>query len=498
MKVLTGFFNSESNEHTYRTMSKKDFIFSFGEECIAKIGVTEVFEKNGITLIPSVYANGHPGGLIEKETFEEILAMFLKGVKEHLHEIDGIFLYLHGASKVIDLPEISAEHVILREIRKLVGKFLPIAVVMDPHGNVTEEFVEQTAIVRCYRHSPHIDIQETFEKTAALFCECLLNRNRELRPICRKLPLMVGGERSVSFDEPVRSINKRLDVLEKDPRIISASFHVGYVRHNSDKLGSAVVVVPYDQKFQSYAQEKAEELVDFILERRYQFHYHGKYGELADVLETVLYGEQFPAFITDSGDNCGAGSDGESTVILREILTKHSAVEKKILIAGIVDEPCYRQLAEKEIGEQVTIELGTGIEPRAKVVQLTGSVVSKGVAGSDFKDLEDRGGVIGIQLNDKPITVLVEQEAISFTEMDQFKIANVTIEDYDIIVVKQGYISPDFAAYGKTAVMALTEGPTYQATENLSFKQIRRPMFPYDELNYPIVGEIEGSFPRVE
>lgn len=494
MKVMAGFFNSESNEHTYRTMRQSDFIFSFEEECLKKIGVTEVFEKRGITLIPSIYANGHPGGLIEKSAFDGILSAFIESVEENIADIDGIFLYLHGASKVIDLPEVSAEHVILREIRKRVGKYLPIAVVMDPHGNVTEEFVSQTSLVRCYRHSPHIDIQETFKKTAELFCDYLEDRTRVMRPICRKLPLMVGGERSVSFDEPVKSINQKLDELEEDERIVSASFHVGYVRHDSDKLGSAVVVVPRDECYQEYAQQKAEELATYILERRYQFHYHGNYGELTSVLETVIQGNQFPTFITDSGDNCGAGSDGESTAILRKLLSDYPQLDKQVLIAGIVNESVCRMLKQKEIGEFVTFELGTNAGSQSKTVKLSGKVFSKGIASPAFKELDQRGIVVGVRLDQLPITVLVEQEAISFTEMNQFETANVPIDMYEIIVVKQGYISPDFTAFGKTAIMALTDGPTNQATERLIFKQIKRPMFPYDELDYPIVGRLEGSF----
>lgn len=43
-------------------------------------------------------------------------------------------------------------------------------------------------------------------------------------------------------------------------------------------------------------------------------------------------------------------------------------------------------------------------------------------------------------------------------------------------------------------LMALTDGPTQQATEKLDFKQIKRPMFPYDKLNLPYTGRIEGGF----
>ncbi len=422
------------------------------------------------------------------------LSETLQQNQKHLPEIDGIYLYLHGASKVKDLPEDSAEFVILREIRKLVGKYLPIAVVMDPHGNVTEEFVEMTNIVTCYRHSPHTDIQKTFDKTAELLCEALQDRGRYLKPVCRKFPIIVGGERSVSTDEPVKSINQKLDEIEQDERISSASFHVGYVRHDSDRLGCAVTVVPYSDEYQKYAQEKADELYDFVIQRRYQFHYHGNYGELDQILSEVQDTPKKPVFITGSGDNCGAGSDGYSTIVLQKLMNDYPDWQKETLIAGIIDENKNFYLDQRSIGTEVSFDLGVGIDERSKPVHLNGTIIAKGIVSQEYEDDPITGCVIAVKLSDKPITVLVQRESVSYTELDQFRISGVELSDYEVIVVKQGYISPAFDGYGEYCVMALTDGPTQQATEKLDFKQIKRPMFPYDKLNLPYTGRIEGGF----
>ena len=55
-------------------------------------------------------------------------------------------------------------------------------------------------------------------------------------------------------------------------------------------------------------------------------------------------------------------------------------------------------------------------------------------------------------------------------------------DDYDVIVVKQGYIFPELKAKGKLCVMALTDGATLQDTASIPFKQIQRPMFPIDQI----------------
>ena len=201
-----------------------------------------------------------------------------------------------------------------------------------------------------------------------------------------------------------------------------------------------------------------------------------------------------PIFITDSGDNCGAGSDGYSTVILRHLLKTHPNWQKPILIAGIIDEKATTQLNQHALGEAVQFKLGKDLDERSKAILLEGTIVSKGVVSQDYQEDPITGCVIGVKLKHYPLTVLVQRESVSFTELAQFMWANVSIEEYEVIIVKQGYISPDFDTYGAHCVMALTDGPTQQATEKLDFKQIQRPMFPYDELEYDYTKKTDGGF----
>ena len=75
----------------------------------------------------------------------------------------------------------------------------------------------------------------------------------------------------MSADEPLRSINQYMDELEQDPRLLSVSWHVGYIRHDTDVAGCGVVVVPADNQYRDYAEKIADELADFIWQRRHDF-----------------------------------------------------------------------------------------------------------------------------------------------------------------------------------------------------------------------------------
>lgn len=480
MKVLVARFSSESNEHSRSLMSFDKFVFKFGEDCVDSMYTRDIFEGAGIEMIPSIAAIGHPHGPVTKDAFDFILARLIHDVKEHLHEIDGIFLFLHGASKVIDLEGGSAEHAFLREIRKITGPYLPIALVMDPHGNLSQELVDHVNILRCYRESPHTDTVETYRVVAKMFVD-LLKHRRHIKPAYVKVPIIIGGEKSVSSDEPMVSINHFCDELEKDARIMSASFHIGYLRHDGDKLGCSAVVVPNSEKDQAYAQEMADKLCKYAFSKRHEFHFHGNVAEPEDAIKQAVEFDGSPVFVTDSGDNVGSGADGFNTYILHQVLNLKDTHRKQFLFSGIVDKNAYAYLYDKEVGTHVDFTLGADLDELCKSVEVHGTIVAKGIAHKLYEDRKDIGTAITVKFDDAPVSVIVEYDAIQYTDLDQYPCSHLNIDDYDVIIPKQGYISDDFKKYGKLCIMSLTQGPTYQRSEKLEFKRILRPMFPYDD-----------------
>ena len=66
MKVLIGHFTTESNANIPSKNKITNYELAFGDELINRMKVREIFEKNGIEIIPSIYAGGGPSGVIEK------------------------------------------------------------------------------------------------------------------------------------------------------------------------------------------------------------------------------------------------------------------------------------------------------------------------------------------------------------------------------------------------------------------------------------------------
>lgn len=483
MKVFVAHLTFECNEHVSQTVDIGDFRTLYGNECIDAMHIRDIFEENDIEIIPSILAGGVPGGMIERTAFDFMENKILTTLKQHLKEIDGVYLQFHGASGVLNLEDVSAEHHIVKRIREIVGKYMPVAMIMDPHGNVTRVLTDNVNIVRCYRESPHSDQVDSERIVAEKLVDLMQNR-RPMRPVLRKLPIMVGGERSVSAMEPVKSINALLDKAEEDERVFSISWHVGYIRHDDDKLGAAIVVVPNKPEDREYCEKVADEISEFVWQHHKEFKFSGNYDEPWDAVRNTLQQNKKTSVITDSGDNCGAGGSGQNTVMLREFL-KQNVTDKKVLIAGINDPKANVSLNKHQIGDSVEFDLGVGEDELSAPVHIQGKIIAVGDEYNGLGHEKVAGKSLGkcpvVRIDDTLIDVLVMDKNVQYGNMDQFEKAGVHFHDYDIVVVKMGYLDTYLIPETAYHNMALTDGPTIQRAEKIPYKKIPRPIWPTDE-----------------
>lgn len=481
MKVLMGHYTLESNEHVSGLTELDSFNLKFGENLITAMHVGDIFRENNIEIIPAIFADAHSAKVVSKEAYKYIHDKMIRAVKENLQDLDGIFLFLHGASKVEALPEGSGERQLLKDIREITGPYLPICVVMDPHGNLTENYVSMMTVGRCYRESPHTDMIETYRIVAKKMVVLLRNK-KSLISQYRKLPFVLGGERSVSTDEPMVSINKKLDEIEQDNRILSASFHVGYLRHDNYAAGSGLVVVPSDTKYRGYAQDVLDELYEFCIEKYKEFHYHGNALEVEEAVKESVNNEYKHVVVTDSGDNVTSGATGNNTYLLNKYLSLENYNNKKLLFSAITDNKLFNLIKQSNQKDYFDIELGTNIDELSKKIKLSVKLTNNGTLQQIFGDTDNYGETLTLSVKGKPIDIVLIDQSVSFAEIHQFNAANIDLSKYNIVVVKQGYIFPELNKYCDYSIMALTDGPTNQKTENIVFKQIMRPMLPFDEL----------------
>ena len=482
MKVFVAHMSAECNERVTRDAKLSDFKLLYGEDCIEAMRIRDVFEDAGIEIVPSLYAGINPSGMIEREAYDFISGRILDDLRAHLHEIDAIYLQLHGASGVLGLDCVSGEHDLLRRIRTVTGVHLPIAVSLDPHGNVTAELASYTNILRCYRESPHIDTVDTWRTVAAKLIDLMRDR-RPMHPIVRKLPIIVEGERSVSANEPMRSINRLLDEAEADERVFSGSYQVGYLRHDDDKLGAAVVVVPNRPEDAGHCAEVADRIARYAWDHRAEFTFGGNYGDPATAVAQAVAFDGKTAVITDSGDNCGAGATGYGTVMVRELLAADLR-GKRVLVAGVNDPASCEMLSGRAVGDRVEFTLGVGEDEVSEPVAISGVLSVRGEATLGVGVREHSvGPACIVTVDGTGLDVLVMPRNVQYGHMEQFAAAGVDFHDYDIVVVKMGYLDTYLIPETAYHVMALTGGPTDQIYEKIPLRRIFRPMWPIDEMD---------------
>ena len=278
------------------------------------------------------------------------------------------------------------------------------------------------------------------------------------------------------------SINKLLDEIEADPRILCCSYHIGYVRHDNAKCGASVIVVPQTENDRAYAEEKADQIAAFAWSKRREFHFTGNALEPEDAFQQAVEYPQSPVVITDSGDNCTAGGPGCNTTILKQCLATKDLHGKRVVFACIADAETALALKDKQPGTHVSVELGANLDELSAKVHLEGTVKATGELHHHYGETLSVGTCTTITLDGTTIDVIIAEKAVSFAEDQQYTAAGLNLFDYDLIIVKQGYIYPRLKELAKFSVMSLTDGATNQRTEKIQYRTILRPMYPIDEI----------------
>ena len=212
MKILGFKFTLEANENVPTMCDIENASFHFYHDAIFPMHLDQYKFDDDVLFIPVLNVDLGSSGVMKYNCFRYIETRILECVKEHLCDLDGLYLHFHGASFIENIG--SGDFHLLREIRKITGPYLPIVVSCDPHGNLCKEYVENTQLIRSYRHSPHTDVRETNEFVLSQLSD-LIRHPQHIHSIYRKLPLILGGEQSVSADEPVRTINQFLEEMQK-------------------------------------------------------------------------------------------------------------------------------------------------------------------------------------------------------------------------------------------------------------------------------------------
>ena len=462
--------------------------FFHGNEIIAKRSDTNTeiggfinsLESNEIEIVPSVFAGAMPSGIVTGEAVETILNAMLDCLDKE--NADGILLSLHGA--MVTEKSDDGEGYILEIIRKKVGSEIPIVVTLDLHAVLTPLIAVHADAITIYRTYPHMDMAERGREAALILNRILCG---EINPVVaiEKQPLLIGPPHNVlPHDMPMKKVMDRARQMEHDiPGVICACPAHGFMQQDVPFAGTGVSVTTDNDP--ELAQKLADELGSLMFACRKEY-----YVDLpgpAEAVSLARKSENPPVAIADSGDNIGAGTPGDGTALLLEILRQ--GVDTAFV--QLCDPETAMKAAEAGIGSTITIEVGGKSDPvYGPPVEITGEVraLSDGIylnrewGGYQAGVKENMGLTARIDCNG--ITVVVTSYAVSPNNIMHANSIGVYPEDYRMTVCKGGlafreaYKPPIVNSY----IQCDTPGYSSSNLQNFSFRKIKRPIFPLDDI----------------
>ena len=474
MKIAIGTLYHESNSFNPFLAREHHFVYAEGKDVLERMVAPAVFQKKNVDLVPLIFASSLPYGIVAREVYDTYFNRILNLLKEH-HDLDGIFLHLHGSMEVEGLG--SGEYHLLKEIREQVGEKVVIGLALDLHANNDPRLAALVNVMRGYRTAPHTDQEQTEIEVANHILACI-EEKKFTAPQFVRLPYAIHPEKALSSNEPLRGICEEMNRLEKEEGISIVSMYVGMMWCDCPNLASTVSVTPTEEKYAQKAKELAKEFADYIYSLRDSFEFVQLPLPPSEAIPYAISFEESPVYISDSGDNTTGGAVGDHTILLREFLSCSDYNGKKVLITNIWDEKAVELCEEVEEGSPIALTIGSNRDKDSAPVEVEGILKRKGTLyGYMGATLDAVGKAMTISLGD--LDIVVTDVPGSFTSFAHFEGAGLNLEDYHIIVVKQGYLFAELSQVAKLAILALTPGATHQIIENLKYERITHPLYPF-------------------
>jgi len=471
MRVAVGAMKHESNTFTDRTTGTAAFQPVQGDNMYeredwdesASMGIIDELERQGHEVILTQFAHALPDGIVEEDAHKKLKDGIIDGI-EAADTVDAICLDLHGSMYAAD--ESDPEGALLATLRDKVGDAVPIVSSLDMHATVTEQMVDAADGFTAYRTAPHTDVYETGVRAAKLLCTIAEGVDPIVERI--RLPMLLAGEQSETDAEPMRGLIEYLEEVEDSEHILSTSYMLGFPWADSPHNGVYAVVVG-DRAARESVEDACEKLAAAFWRHHEQFIFTTPAHDFDDALDEAIAESRSPVVIADSGDNPTAGASEHSSFVVERLVER--GVEDA-LVAVVADEDTVTDAERNGIGSQFQCELGYTAPVRKQ---------DPFCASTTVFDTGTAAGIDSAILDIQGVTVVVTAERTAVYDPTFLTELGLELDDYSVVVVKSGYLSPEYQDIASRALLGLTPGETNELIDSLPFESVPRPIYPLDE-----------------
>lgn len=449
------------------------------------------FEVPEAEYVGVLHARALPGGELEREVYEGWKAEITGGLAAAHAEapLDGFFFDVHGAMSVVGLED--AEGDLLAALRAVIGPDVVVGTAMDLHGNVSEDLFEGCDLMTCYRHAPHIDAWETRERGLRDLVEAAARvRDGGARPhkALVHVPILLPGEKTSTRIEPARSLYARIPELARRDGVTDVSCWIGFAWADQPRCKAAIVAHGDGAEA---VQQAALELATALWEVRHEFEFVAPTGSFDDCLDRAITSSARPFWISDSGDNPGAGGADDTTHCLARLAARPEIRNGEVsaLMVSLVDPASADAAWAAGIGGRLDVQVGGRIDSRDP------GPVPVTVEVEALDDSGPPGRAAALRVLDGAartgLTVVVTTRRSQWATREMFARQGLTMTGFDVVTVKMGYLEPDQYEAAADWLLALTPGGVDQDLLRLGHTRIDRPMIPFDpEIPAPAAADV--------
>jgi microcystin degradation protein MlrC len=481
MRIAVGGFQHETNTFAPNPATYADFVAADGwpglvrgAELFAAVdginlpiaGFISEARQRGHTLVPLTWCSAAPSARVVSSAYEQIAAALLDDLRTQRH-LDGVYLDLHGAMVAEHIDDADGE--LLRRVRTLVGRELPLVASLDFHANTSAAMLHEASALLAYRTYPHVDMEATGRK--ALQCMEQLHTEKWLGEL-RTLPFLIPLTSQCTLLSPLTQLLVELAELESGT-IRTLSFTAGFPCADVAKCGPAVFGYGTDaQQLRTVILELQGRVA--AREAEFALQVHGIDAALAEV-QRLGSRPGAPLILADTQDNPGAGGTCDTTSLLKAVLAKRVPQ----VLAGLLHDPAAAARAHAVgVGTTLELELGgrsgpigeTPLRGRFNVVALgDGSFTA---TGPFYRGARMQLGPMALlRLNDVHIAVASRRQQAADQAM--FRHLGAEPERFAVLVLKSSvHFRADFGGMARQIMLVAAPGANLADPAQLPFRKL--------------------------
>ena len=442
-------------------------------------GMIDRATEAGWLLQPTLYAAAMPGGTVTAAAYGELVGQLSDRLAQST-PIAGVLLALHGA--MVAEGELDAESDIVAGVRALVGAAVPIVVLLDMHGNISQRLVDLADVLLAYDTNPHSDAYARGVDAAEIMARLLRREVRPTSAIARPA-LLLPAQSTGTAVAPLAAVHERAVEIKAQKEVVCIAVMAGFAYADTPFTGPSIIVTTDGNP--QLAAACANELSAVLYRQRGAA--SPSYLAPAQAVRLAAGREKGPVILVDSADNIGGGTTGDGTDALVAILA-HNVREGTIVLADpAAVDICWRA------GEAAAVTLAVGAKVdnwHGSPVTVSGIVraVSDGVFECEVPDnhfASFYGSTVHMGrcawLRVAGVNILLTERKTPPLDLAQLRHIGIIPEEQRMIVVKSAVAYR--AAYLPIASAAIEMDTAGLCSANLNrfpYRHLQRPLYPLD------------------